>query len=134
MQGLKKLETLSLYLPKVTDVGLVHLKGLKTLRVLNLSGTRVTDAGLPHLKGLALTRLELTYTGITGAVDLGRTFDAGGVLDECGGGGCHDFHPEERRSIRRPAHVVTCAYSARSSRERPGRWMSSACGIRTIET
>jgi Leucine-rich repeat (LRR) protein len=42
--------------PRITDIGLSHLKGLVGLRALNLSGNRVTTAGLIHLKGMK--RLE----------------------------------------------------------------------------
>lgn len=77
--------------PKVTDVGLAHIKELKNLEVLHLSGcditnsglqslsdlkhltylslfrTRISDEGLQHLKGLsALRELMLEGTQITG--------------------------------------------------------------------
>jgi Leucine-rich repeat (LRR) protein len=54
--------------PKISDKGLVHLKGLTRLRDLLLPGTQVSDAGLAHLKRLRnLQTLILHDTHVTDA-------------------------------------------------------------------
>ena len=68
LQGLSKLQLLSLDRTKVTDAGLEHLKGLSNLEWLYLRGTKVTNAGLEHLKGLSnLMGLGLVGTKVTDA-------------------------------------------------------------------
>jgi len=53
---------------QVTNAGLVHLNGLTKLEELTILGTNVTDAGLAHLTGLnRLKSLNAGYTKITDA-------------------------------------------------------------------
>ena len=62
LKELTRLEGLGLHHTQITDAGLVHLKGMNELEWLDLNGTAVTDAGLAHLKDLfwnvRLTKLE----------------------------------------------------------------------------
>ena len=61
LEGLTRLEWLTLDLTQVTGAGMEHLQGLTKLETLLLSNTQVTDAGLKYLDGLtALKWLELT--------------------------------------------------------------------------
>lgn len=54
------------FMLKVTDGNLEHLKGLSNLQTLCLNDTTVTDAGLEHLKGMKnLKNLELSDTKVT---------------------------------------------------------------------
>ena len=68
LKGLTRLQSLTRYGPKVTDAGLVHLKGLTKLKTLDLRFTDVTGSGLVHLKGLTkLQSLDLSLTKVTDA-------------------------------------------------------------------
>jgi len=68
LNGLTKLETLSLAGMEITDAGLGNLEGLTTLKSLELGRTQITDAGLLNLKGLTkLHSLSLRSTQITDA-------------------------------------------------------------------
>jgi hypothetical protein len=65
---LKQLQTLSLFVAKVTDAGLKGVACLEQLQSLDLSTTDVTDAGLQELAGLKqLQSLELVETQVTQA-------------------------------------------------------------------
>ncbi len=63
LNGLAKLQMLTLNNTQVTDAGLVHLKDLPVLNSLDLRRTKVTGTGLVHLKGM--TKLEVLYLGRT---------------------------------------------------------------------
>ncbi len=63
LQGLSKLQMLSLNDTRVTDAGLVYLQRLTQLQWLGLSNTRVTDAGLVHLQGFS--QLQSLWLGNT---------------------------------------------------------------------
>jgi len=66
LEGLTKLEEVSLSFAQVTDAGLAHLEGLTSLEVLELTGTQVSDAGLQHLRRLTRLRaLSLEGTQLT---------------------------------------------------------------------
>jgi hypothetical protein len=66
LQGLSRLVVLDLARTGISDEGLVHLAGLRQLQSLALTGTRITDEGLVHLEGLRqLQILALTGTRIS---------------------------------------------------------------------
>jgi len=68
LEGLKRLQHVSLSSSRITDAGLVHLKGLASLRRLDLDFNRISDVGLVHLEGLTkLRRLDLRVTKVTTA-------------------------------------------------------------------
>ena len=68
LEGLTRLQTLSLARTEVNDAGLGHLEGLTRLQTLSLERTQVGDAALGHLKGLTrLKGLNLAETKITDA-------------------------------------------------------------------
>jgi hypothetical protein len=71
LEGLTKLQDLSLNNTEITDAGLAHLKGLTKLKKLNLGSCRgITDDGLVHLKGM--TGLEdLNLSGTNSGLDGG---------------------------------------------------------------
>ncbi len=57
LNGLTKLQSLSINGTNVTDEGLKHLRNLTNLQELSLYDTFVTDVGLKHLKGLTNLRM-----------------------------------------------------------------------------
>jgi hypothetical protein len=66
LEGLNRLQWLSLANTHVGDEGLEHIKDLIELRDVKLNNTKVTDAGLGKLVGLRrLWRLELDDTQVT---------------------------------------------------------------------
>ena len=74
LRNLPRLTNLSLFGTSVSDAGLAATKGLGALEVLVLGNTNVSDDGLVHLRRLVkLKRLRLPYTRVTdaGLVHLG---------------------------------------------------------------
>jgi hypothetical protein len=67
LQGLAKLEQLSLQDSGITDAQLANLRGMRQLKELNLQRTRISDAGLLHLHSLTrLETLKLDHTRVRG--------------------------------------------------------------------
>jgi hypothetical protein len=69
LEELNQLQELSLFMSKIPDYKLAHLKELPQLRKLDLNGTNTTDAGLVYLKGM--TKLDLLYLGYDSITDNG---------------------------------------------------------------
>ena len=69
LEGLSRLETLSLARTQVSDMGLRHLEGLSRLRCLDLEGTQASDTGLVRLYGLG--ELQTLYLGRTRVTEAG---------------------------------------------------------------
>jgi Leucine-rich repeat (LRR) protein len=70
LNGFKRLQSLSVSGPQVTDLWLKELAGMTSLRTLYVSNTKVTEAGLMELAGLQ--NLETLYLFMTPTVtDLG---------------------------------------------------------------
>jgi hypothetical protein len=68
MKTLPALHALNIVGTRVTDSGLVHLQDLTSLEYLGLKGTAITDAGLVHLKNLTgLTNFNLADTKVSDA-------------------------------------------------------------------
>lgn len=85
LEGLTRLQRLSLHSCGITDAGLEYLGGLTELRSLNLDGANITDAGLTQLQALSIGDTVVTDVGmehLKGLKQL-RTLDLGysGVTD-----------------------------------------------------
>jgi Leucine rich repeat len=87
LQGLKKLEILSIDGTGVTDAGLQALVGMSSLEVLDISHTQVTNAGLETLKSmkkLRFIRLDGSRVTCEGARSLQAALpDAQLMLENC---------------------------------------------------
>jgi internalin A len=73
LEGMNRLELLSLQFAGITDAGLAHVRNLTNLKRVYIDGNRIagsgiTDAGLAHLKGLyKLSTLSLQATQVSDA-------------------------------------------------------------------